>query len=163
MFNPKKAEEIIRQFFEKMTFEAAVEVSPQVDNSLPVRVKTDDPQILIGQGGETLAEIQRLLRMVLLRQAEALGEAGDFYVDLDINEYKEKKIKYLKEMAKEAADDVALMKKEKELPPMPAYERRIVHLALAGRTDVVAESVGEEPERRVVIGPAVPGEESDQG
>jgi len=46
---------------------------------------------------------------------------------------------------------VALTKKEKSLAPMPAYERRIIHLELAGRQDVITESIGQEPERRVMI------------
>ena len=57
-------------------------------------------------------------------------------------------------MAISAADDVALTKKEKQLPPMTAYERRIIHLELASaRPDVVTESIGQEPERRVAIKP----------
>ena len=75
----------------------------------------------------------------------------DFYVDLDINGYKKKKIDYLKEMAKNAADEVSLMKQEKILPPMPAYERRIVHLELAERKDITTESIGREPERKIII------------
>lgn len=148
MSNPEKVEEIVREFFEKMTFEVEVEVLPQAEASLPIKIKTDEPQVLIGQGGETLAEIQRLLRIILRKQL-----AEDFYPDIDINDYKEKKAEYLKEMAKEAAYDVALTKKEKELPPMSSYERRIVHMALAERVDVVSESVGEGPERRIVIKP----------
>ncbi|MDO8424796.1 MAG: R3H domain-containing nucleic acid-binding protein [bacterium] len=148
MLNPKKVEEIVREFFEKMTFEVEVEVFSQVEASLPIKIKTDEPQILIGQGGETLAEIQRLLRIILRKQL-----AEDFFPDIDINEYKEKKAEYLKELAKEVADDVSLTKKERELTPMSAYERRVVHMSLAERVDVVSESVGEGTERRIVIKP----------
>ncbi|RLC39293.1 MAG: hypothetical protein DRH33_03225, partial [Candidatus Nealsonbacteria bacterium] len=72
---------------------------------------------------------------------------------LDINQYKKNKIEYLNDLAKSTADEVALSKKEKILPPMPSYERRIIHLTLAEREDVQTESQGEEPERRVVIKP----------
>ena len=65
----------------------------------------------------------------------------------------EKKTEYLKEMAREAADDVSLTRKEKELPPMPPYERRIIHTEISQRTDVLSESAGQEPERRIVIKP----------
>ena len=64
-----------------------------------------------------------------------------------------KKMEYLKEIARSAADEVAINKTEKELPPMPPYERRIIHMEIAERTDVKTESVGEEPERRIVISP----------
>lgn len=159
--NLEKIKKIIEEFFGKMTLEAEVEVLPQTEASVPIKIKVaEDPQILIGQGGETLAEIQRLLRIILRKQLALAGEAEDFYPDIDINEYKEKKAEYLKELAIDAADDVALTKKEKELIPMSAYERRVVHMALAGRDDVVSESVGEGPERRVVIKPGFSKESS---
>jgi len=73
---------------------------------------------------------------------------------LDINDYKKKKVEYLREMARDAANEVSLSKKEKNLVSMPAYERRVIHLELADREDVITESVGEEPERSVIIKPA---------
>ncbi|MBI4101368.1 MAG: hypothetical protein HY443_00195 [Candidatus Nealsonbacteria bacterium] len=149
MPNLKKAEEIVREFFEKMTFEVEVEVLPVVEGVLPVRIKTEEPQILIGQGGETLSEIQRLLRIILRKQL-----VEEFYLDLDINDYKKKKAEYLREVAKEAADQVALTKQDRELEPMSAYERRIIHTEIASRPDVISESVGEGSDRRIVIKPA---------
>jgi len=56
-------------------------------------------------------------------------------------------------LARSLADEVAITKKEKILSSMPAYERRIIHLELAGRSDVTTESIGQEPERRIVIRP----------
>ena len=70
-----------------------------------------------------------------------------------MNHYKEKKIKYLRELARSIANEVSLSKKEMALEPMPAYERRVIHMELAGRSDVTTESIGEEPERKVVIKP----------
>lgn len=149
MSNLKEVEKIVEEFFEKMTFEAEVKVLNMIDSTLPIKVKVvDDPQILIGQKGETLSEIQKLLRIILRKKI-----AQDFYLDIDVNEYKEKKAEYLRELAKETAEDVALTKKEKELDPMSAYERRIVHMALAGREDVISESIGEGPERRIIVKP----------
>ena len=105
-------------------------------------------KILIGENGQTLVEIQRLLKTILRRE---IGQA--FYVDLDINSYKKKKVEYLKQLARSAADEVALNKKEKILVSMPAYERRIIHLELADRSNITTESTGEEPERKVAIRP----------
>ena len=56
-------------------------------------------------------------------------------------------------MAKNIADEAANSGKEKALSPMSSFERRIIHLALQGRQDVVSESRGEGRERRVVIAP----------
>jgi len=146
--NFEKVKKEVNQFFSLLGVDGEIEVLPPKDSTYFVNVKTKDPQNLIGESGETLFEIQHLLKAILKRK---IGER--FYIDLDINDYKKKKIKYLKDLAKEIADEVALTKKEKILPPMPAYERRIIHLELAQRTDVVTQSIGQEPERRVVIKP----------
>src|SRR3989344_212897 len=157
LINTEQIRSIIEDFFEKMALEVEVDVLPQNGSTLPVNIKTDEPQILIGQGGQTLFEIQHILRAILrkkIAQSEFVPEEQGFlYIDLDVNDYKKKKIDYLKELARSAADEAALMKQEKILEPMSAYERRIIHLELAGRADVVSESTGEEPERKITIKP----------
>ena len=72
-------------------------------------------------------------------------------LSFDINDYQKNKEQYLRDLARTTADEVVLFKADKELPAMTPGERRIVHLELAERQDVVSESVGEGPERRVVI------------
>lgn len=149
--NTEKIKEIIWEFFGKTGIAVeAIEIKTPQDSTIPIDLKMEEPQILIGEGGQTLAEVQRLLKMVIQKK---IASEAHFYIDLDINNYKKKKIEYLKEMAKSAADEVSLVKKEKNLPPMPAYDRRVIHLELASRQDIVAESVGFEPERSVVIKP----------
>lgn len=146
--NLELAKKTIKEFFQKTTFHIEIEILPQKDSALSVSLKAEEPQILIGDQGQTLLEIQHLLRAILRKKIEET-----FFVDLDINGYKKKKSEYLEESARSAADEVALTKNEKNLPPMPAYERRVIHLALANRSDVVTESVGQEPERRITIKP----------
>lgn len=136
------------EFFKKAGFEVEINLESPKNLTLLIDLKLEEPQVLIGEGGKTLLEIQHLLKVILKRKI-----GGNFYIDLDINNYKKKKIEYLQELAKNVADEVALTKKEKILPPMPAYERRIIHLELAGRSDVTTESINQEPERRVVIRP----------
>ncbi len=144
----KKIKKNVEEFFKKMTID--VEIGPllQKEETLSINLRMEKPQILIGEGGQTLLEIQRLLRVILRRKIEET-----FFIDLDINDYKKRKIEYLKEMARSIADDVALTKRERILSPMPAYERRIIHLEIADRQDVTTESIGQEPERRVAIKP----------
>jgi len=144
--NLEEIKKITKDFFKKTTFEVEIEFLPPQELTLPVNLKTDEPQILIGEGGQTLIEIQHLLKTILKKKIQE-----PFFIDLDINGYKKKKIEYLKELANSVADEVVLAKKEKSLTPMPAYERRIIHLELAGRQDVITESIGQEPERRVMI------------
>ena len=146
--NLEKAQKIVKEFFQKMAVEGEIEILPPEDETLIINLKIEDPQILIGERGQTLFEIQHLLKAILKREI-----SENFYVDLDINDYKKKKIEYLKELARSVADEVSLTKKERILSPMPAYERRIIHLEIAERKDVTTESIGQEPERRVVIRP----------
>jgi spoIIIJ-associated protein len=151
--NLTEIKKIVQEFFQKMTFEVEAKFLPPIEQTLPISLKTDEPQILIGERGQTLAEIQHLLKAILRRKVKT---EEPFYLDLDINDYKKKKNEYLKELAHSLADEVSLSKKEKILPPMPAYERRVIHMELAGRSDVVSESTGEGLERRVVIRPYSP-------
>jgi len=148
--NINEIRETIEEFFEKTTFEVEAEVLPFEEKTVPVKIKTEEPRILIGQNGQTLAEIQHLLKAILRRKIPE-----QFYLNIDVNDYKKKKTEYLKETAISLADEVALTKKEKMLTAMSAYERRIVHLELAERGDVTTESIGEEPERRIVIRPYI--------
>jgi len=147
----EKIKKETEEFFRRMAFEVEIEFLPQKEQTLPINIKTPEPQILIGEGGQTLAEIQHLLKIILRRKI--IKEP--FYIDLDVSDYKKKKNEYLRELAREAADEVSLSRKEKILPAMSAYERRIVHLELAGRQDIKTESLGREPERRIVIKPAI--------
>jgi spoIIIJ-associated protein len=152
MLSPKDLKIIkneVLEFFKKMDFEVEVEILNQKDNTLPIKLTTKDPRILIGERGQTLAEIQHLLMALLKKKINK----EPFYINLDINDYKEKKIAHLKEMAREIAEEVVRTQKEKNLAPMPAFERRIIHLELADRQDVTTESIGKEPKRRVVIRP----------
>ena len=148
--NLQQIKMIIDEFFKKTSFEVETEVLNWQDKTIPIKIKTEDPKVLIGQNGQTLADIQHLLKAILSHQIPE-----QFYIDLDINDYKKKKIEYLKETAREIADDVALNRKDRMLDPMPAFERRIIHLELADRKDVKTESIGEGIERRIVIQPFV--------
>ncbi len=153
MLNSNHLEEIkttAEEFFKKTTFDVEIELLPQRELTLPINIKTESPQILIGEGGQTLIDIQRLLKSILRKKIPEM-----FYIDLDVSGYKEKKTRYLKELAETSANSVVATQEEKTLFPMPAYERRIVHMALAERKDVVTESVGREPERSVIIKPCL--------
>ncbi len=143
------AKEIIKEFFEKTTVSAEIDFLAKEDGSLIVGVKTEDGRFLIGENGEILGDIRLLLKMALFKKI-----SGPFVLELDINDYRKEKEERLRQLAKSAADEAALIKKEKILPIMTAAERRIIHLEIAGRQDVVSESVGEEPQRQIVIKPA---------
>jgi spoIIIJ-associated protein len=143
----KKIEKEAKEFFSKLGIDFELKIL-KIDNTFKIDLQTKEFQDLIGERGKTLNEIQHLLSAILKKKIRE-----EFFIDLDIAGYKQRKIKYLKELAKSVADEVALTKKERILEPMPAYERRIIHLELASRSDVTTESIGKEPKRRVVIKP----------
>ena len=149
--NLKTIREIVQEFFKMMTIEAQAEISLQEGETVFIAIESPEPQILIGENGQTLMEIQQILKTILRRKIPE-----QFYIDVDVNGYRQAKNDYLRKMAQSLADEVALSGQEKYLPPMPAYERRIVHTELSKRTDVVSESRGEEPERRIIIKIASP-------
>lgn len=138
----------IEAFFEKMDLKDCLEKIEIKENLVSFQLQTDDPEILIGKKGQTLFAVQHLLSKILNHKTKER-----LILDFDVNQYKKKKLKYLKELAQNTADQVSLTKKEKALPPMSSFERRIVHLALSKREDVQTESQGQEPERRVIIKP----------
>lgn len=144
----KKIKEIVEEFFQQMTYDPEVEVLAPEEKTIPINLKVEEPQILIGERGQTLGEVQHLLKAILRRKIDE-----EFYINLDINDYKKKKKEYLKELATSVADQVSLSKRERILGPMPSFERRIIHLELAERKDVTTESLGQEPDRRVIIRP----------
>jgi len=156
-----KIKNTIEEFFEKMTIEiSSIKINSSINQKdsqdqteedrevVDLSIEVNEPQILIGQQGQTLFEVQRILRTILNKKLQKV-----FYLNLDINDYKKKKIEYLKDLARELADQVSLTKREKELLPMSSYERRVVHAELSKRTDVITESQGSSFDRHIVIKP----------
>ena len=144
--NLEKIKEISLDFFQRIEADAQITIEVSDDKSVQVSLMIEKPQMLIGNRGAILAEVQHLLKAILRRSVDE-----DFYVDLDINDYKKKKNEYLKQLSESLAEEVALTKKEKILPPMPAYERRIVHLILVDCEGIITESIGEGLQRRGII------------
>lgn len=153
----QKIKEIIENILQKMLIEDfVVEINSSADEKenlsiANVNINLKEPQVLIGLGGQTLLDLQRILRVVATKSLKK-----NLSLRVDINNYKEKKIDYLKTLAQESADEVLLTQRKKILPPMPAYQRRIVHMELAGRKDVATESQGAGENRSIVISPVLP-------
>jgi len=142
----KTVEELLKKMGYK---EAAVEIKEQ-DNprALIVSIQVEDASQLIGQSGSNLNDLQRILRLLVIRKE---AESPLFLVD--INGYRAKREQFLKELSQEIAEQVLKTQKSVMLQPMSSYERRIVHVELAEKPGIVTESTGEGPERRVVIRP----------
>lgn len=94
-----------------------------------------------------VGDLERIIN--LLAKKNGLEEN----IFIDVNNYRKERENLIVELAKAAARKVLLTKQEVKLPAMNAYERRLVHMELATRPDVKSESIGEGPERHVIIKP----------
>lgn len=113
-------------------------------------IKTRDAQLLIGKQGSTLESLQHILRV--LARKDGIEDAYSFGIDID--DYKDKRTLYLKDLARKAAHQVRETRRPVSLVPMPAYERRVIHNYLSLYTDITSESVGRDPGRKLIIRPA---------
>ena len=111
-------------------------------------VKGDDLGILIGRRGQTLASLQYIVRLIVGNQAKVWAP-----IAIDIESYKKRRYESLQALALSMAEQVKTRRMPSALEPMPAYDRRIIHLTLANHPDVTTQSSGEGEARRVVIIP----------
>lgn len=109
-------------------------------------IETEETGLLIGYHGQTLEGFQLILRLLVYHK---LGEWQEVVVD--VGQYREKRQKYLEELAQKTAEQVAQTKEEIPLPGLSAAERRIVHIALQDNSEVKTESQGEGEERRIIV------------
>jgi spoIIIJ-associated protein len=144
--------QILEQLMDHLGFEVEVAVETGETNRLNVVGVDDDEHealgALIGRKGERLSALQHIVNLMLSRQ---MGEWTRVLVDVE--GYRGRREKQLAEIALRAADKVVETGKMLQLEPMPALERRWVHLALRGHPAVGTQSIGEEPNRRIVVIP----------
>jgi spoIIIJ-associated protein len=124
-------------------------VEPEDDKDhhmLLVEVAGKDLSILIGRRSETLNALQYVASLILCEKA------GNWVpLTIDVQGYRFRRERQLRQMARRLADQVVQTGRKQVLEPMPANERRIIHLELRYHPFVTTESVGEEPYRRTTI------------
>lgn len=126
-----------------------ISIEPTVtedDNIFKIYLESTNNSILIGKDGRTLKSIQILLKQSLLSKT-----GMNVKTSLDISGYKEKKMKHLENTVRRVASEVIHSKIDAKLDPMNSYERRFVHTIISEYTMLKTESVGEDPQRCVVI------------
>lgn len=119
--------------------------------SVNLSVNPEESGVLIGYHGETIASLQLIISLIVHKQ---LGEWHRLIVN--INDYRQKHEQNLIEMAKATAARVKATGQEAMLPPLESFDRRLVHMALSDDQTVRTESMGEGPDRRLIIYPASP-------
>ena len=118
------------------------------DGILWCMIETTDSRFIIGREGETLRSLNHLIHKILEKNT---GEENLSKLFIDVNGYQKKKFDGLKNIAHMMAERARYFKSNIEIDPMPAYERRIIHMFLEGSKDIKTESEGFGPNRRVVI------------
>lgn len=141
---------IIEEFLNAMGISGfSIEIkSPHADYPAMFSVSIANAGQLIGNKGGTIFFLEHLIKIMVKKK---FPDSTLFIID--INDYRKTKENFLRELARTAAQKVALSGRDEALPPMNAYERRIIHMELTTRPDVVTESQGEGPERYLVIKP----------
>jgi spoIIIJ-associated protein len=112
-------------------------------------IEGDELGILIGRRGQTLSCLQYIVKIIAANRMQDSFPS----IVIDVNGYKQRRQQVLKELAERVAEQVENSGKSFTLEPMPAYERRIIHMALAGHSGVSTESVGYGEDRKVSIIP----------
>ena len=148
------AANVVRDLLEKMRVKAMInskigEAADEVDSRvIMIDILGDDLSFLIGRHSEVLHSLQYITSLIVGR------EVGHWVpLIIDVQGYRERRERQLRQMASRMADQVAKTGRRISLEPMTATERRIIHLALRDNSEITTESIGEEPNRKVVIYP----------
>lgn len=112
------------------------------------KLESEKAALLIGKHGSNLNALQQLTQLVVSKNAKSYVT-----VSLDVENYRERRQIALEQLAERMADKAIRTGKKVALEPMPSYERKIIHNALANRLDVETYSEGVEPNRHLVIEP----------
>ncbi len=144
----KVAREVAETLIESMGLDAEVTATQATKGNLPVAldIEGDDLGILIGRRGQTLASLQYIIRLIVAEKLKVWVP-----INVDIAGYKKRRYESLRSLALRLAEQVKTSRRLITLEPMPADERRIIHLTLADTPDVVTESMGEGEGRKVAI------------
>jgi len=146
----EQARSLVEGLLKHMGVRAQVSVRPGAE-PMTLDVSGRDLGVLIGWRGETLRALQSVTN-VMVGRLLAEGER----VIVDVERYRQRREHTVREIAMRAARQVKMTGDPITLDAMQAFERRAIHLALEGDPDVTSGSIGEEPERRVVVGPRKP-------
>ena len=138
-------QEYLKNILNGMGLEVSFEVNTK-DDVTTIKMYTSNNPIVIGKNGANLEALTTLARQ-FIKNYTFNGPK----IILDVEDYKDRQIKKLERLAKNLARDVVRTKVDVKMDNMNSYERRIVHNVLADFKGVKTESVGEEPNRHVVI------------
>ncbi|WP_019009110.1 protein jag [Deinococcus aquatilis] len=144
--------EVLERFLNALTsrMDATLAVSvQQTEDALEAEITGENAAKLAGRDGRLLGAIEIIAYTVLAKQAGR----SDLRVRIDVGGFRKRQADTLTKLAERLAIQVAKSGEPHELQPMPASERRVIHIALKEHPDVMSESVGEGASRRLMIRP----------
>ena len=165
--NKERISTTIKKIVGFMSLDCQIEIrdenNPELKTTIISVYTPDNARFIIGKNGQNLKAFEHLVRAMLLKNSDDqnIEEQGRRNTEasrperivVDINDYKKSRASFVVDTAKQAVSRVRNTQKAEVLTPMSAYERRIVHMELASYPDVATESIGDEPQRRIVIKP----------
>lgn len=138
---------LIKSLLKDMGFEIDLEIT--VNNDTPTyRLYSTNDALLIGKDGKNLKALTTVVNAILTKEINT-----NYRFLIDVSDYKEKNDRRIERLAKKLAREVKMTKVEVKMDSMNSYQRRLVHNILNNNKYVYTESVGEEPNRCVVIKP----------
>jgi spoIIIJ-associated protein len=152
--NLKVAKTVVVELLERMRVKAVVEpcyIAPEDDKDeriILVDIQGDDLSILIGRKSETLNALQYISSLIVSKE---LGKWVPMMID--VQGYRKRRDRQLRQLGRKMAEQAIQTGRRQVLEPMPANERRVIHLELRNHPQVITESMGEEPYRKVTISP----------
>jgi spoIIIJ-associated protein len=116
--------------------------------SVGLNIEGEDMGILIGRRGQTMVSLQYIVRLIMAHKMQA-----QMPIVLDVEGYKQRRCEGLRSLALRLAEQVKSRNVPFSMEPMPAFERRVVHMTLADNPDVMTESTGVGEARKITILP----------
>jgi len=142
----EKVREIVEKILKKMNISYEIEKISYADGTVRINFIGQDMGLLIGRKGETLNALQFIVGLILNKNREE-----KIRVILDVEDYRLKREQSLEALALKLSEKVKNTQKNVIMRPMSSQERRIVHTALQGDPNIITYSMGDEPNRKVVI------------
>lgn len=139
----------IKEFFKNLEKYMSIQINCEIkeeNNIYNVMLVSDNNAIVIGKDGKNLDAIQTIIRTIIKRITNNVAS-----INIDASNYKAKKINNLEHEIKKIIDEVLKTKIDVKLDPMNSYERMIVHNYVSKYDNLTTESIGEEPNRYIVI------------
>jgi spoIIIJ-associated protein len=148
-----KTEDLISKLLHHMGMRGQVSAHYSEDDqadrrSIYVDIRGDDLSALIGRHAETLIAFQYVASLIVGKEVQQWVQ-----LTVDVEGYRSRREKQLRQLANRMADQVIKTGRKATLEPMPASERRVIHIALRSHPAVTTESIGEDPRRKIVILP----------